>query len=406
MLHNRIIYTLFRPLGRLVLRVMIGFRGGMTKGLPKKGQYVVLSNHNNDLDVVAISAVVPGVPHFLASDHILKWKPWGKIIQYCFAPIPIMRAQVDIKAIKDSLQCKKEGGSIGIFPEGGCSYTGRTGYISPATAKLVKQFGLPVYLFKIHGNYLARPGCTHSWRRGRVTTELARVLSAEEVKSMSLDDLYKAICDGLYVDAFEEQRVNMVPFRGKRLAEDLEMVLYHCPKCGEIGHIHSHDDRVFCDCGYSVRMNKYGFFEGDEVIYDCVSLWDDWQREEIVRRITDGTYDTSGQTPVMIGEDEILVKSERGHDTGILGRGTYYLYSDRMEFHGKTEQGEDYSKVWMMEDIVKLRAMNFNCLQFSIGESEYYELRSDTTRSSYKYMLHFFALKQHLKGLPMDFFGL
>lgn len=401
LLRHRIIFSLCKPLARLFIAAKCGFKKTVKpKNAPKFKQYVMLSNHNNDFDTVAIAASVPGVCHFVASDHILKWGVGG-LIKWACGSIAISRAQLDLKAVKDIMQCKKEGGSIGIFPEGGCSYTGRTGYIAPATAKLVKQLGLPVYLYGIEGTFLMKPVAAKNMRRGKEWCVLRKWLTAEEVASMTVDELHKCICENLMVDAYVTQREKMYKYKGKALAAELEVSLYKCPKCGAVGKMHGKGNVFACNaCGYSVTYNKYGFFEGNDVIFDTITAWDDWQRAEIVRCINEGEYDLTGATPIFTDEDEIMAVSEKAHVKSTAGKGTFYMYSDRFELHG-----DGIDEVWYFDKIEKLRATNRSHLSFSVGGDTYIDLSSERIRSSYKYMLSYNALKLWAKGKPIDFFG-
>lgn len=389
-LRHRFWMPLLRPVARVFLYFKIGFVSKKPK-LPKE-QYVVMSNHNTDLDVVMLYCMTRGPLHFVASDHILKWKPWGAILKYLAEPIPIVRAQLDIKAVRDVLRCAKEGGSIGIFPEGGCSYTGKTEPIAPATAKLIKQLGLALYLFKLDGTFLTYPGCSYSWRRGKTFAKLSCVLTAQQVKEMPLPELEKCIEENLFVDSYAFQREHMIPYKGKAYAYGLETSLYQCPKCLEIGRMKGEGDFFRCECGYEVKWNKYGFFEGKEVIFDNLTDWDTWQREEIERRIREGIVDLSGKEPILTDENEILILAERAHDTGELGRGQLRMYSDRFEL-----TTEEKNFVWHFSEIEKLRASERTHLIFSVGGDTYYEFRTESKRSSYKYMLWYKALRRYQK---------
>ncbi len=401
LLRHRIIFGVAKPLARVFIRLKCGWRKTVKpKGTPKYKQYVVLANHNNDYDTVGLAASIPGACQFVASDHILKWKV-GKLINWACGPIAISRAQLDLRAIKEILQCKKEGGSIGIFPEGGCTYTGKTGYIAPATAKLVKQLGLPVYLYGIEGSFLMKPIAAKTMRKGREWCVLRRTLTAEEVAAMSVDELHQCICENLMVDAYVTQREKMYKYKGKDLALELETSLYRCPSCGAMCRLHGVGDVFSCEaCGYSVTYNEYGFFEGENVIFDNITDWDEWQRKEIVRCIEEGEYDLTGKTPIFVDEDEIIIESEKAHEKATAGKGTFYMYSDRFELHG-----EGIDEVWYFDKIEKLRATNRTHLSFSVGGETYIDLKSERVRSSYKYMLNYNALKLWAKGKPMDYFG-
>ncbi len=398
---HRVVFAVVKPLARIFIRLKCGWRKPIKpKGTPKFKQYVVLANHNNDFDTPGLATAIPGPCQFVASDHILKWKV-GRLINWACGPIAISRAQLDLKAIKEILQCKKEGGSIGIFPEGGCTYTGRTGYIAPATAKLVKQLGLPVYLYGIEGSFLMKPIAAKNMRKGREWCVLRKTLTAEEVAAMSVNELHECICENLHVDAYATQREKMYKYKGKDLAAELEVSLYRCPKCGAMCQMHGEGNTFSCKaCGYSLKYNVYGFFEGEDVIFDNITDWDDWQRKEIVRCIEEGEYDLTGKTPIFVDEDEIFIESEKAHEKATAGKGTFYMYSDRFELHG-----DGIDQVWYFDKIEKLRATNRSHLSFSVGGETYIDLKSERVRSSYKYMLNYNALKLWAKGKPIDFFG-
>ncbi|MBQ1413480.1 MAG: 1-acyl-sn-glycerol-3-phosphate acyltransferase, partial [Clostridia bacterium] len=183
---HKIWFTVAKPLVYLYLKMVANFK--RQKNDLKKGQpYLMLCNHICELDPLMVIVSAPGVIHALASDHLFKHAIFGKFVRHVAEPIPIVRAQMDLKSIKEAMQAKKDGGSILIFPEANCCFSGKTSYIAPATAKLVKQFKMPVALFNVKGGYLTHPKWCHSWRKGRTTCELVRVIEADELAKMSVD---------------------------------------------------------------------------------------------------------------------------------------------------------------------------------------------------------------------------
>lgn len=416
-LRHKFWFGIGKPLIYIYLKITANFK--RTKANLKKGRpYLILGNHTNELDPLMVICCVPGVVHALASDHLFKHAIFNGFVRHIAEPIPIVRAQMDLTSIKEALQAKNDGGSVLIFPEANCCFNAKTSHISSATAKLVKQFKLPVAVFNTKGGYLTHPRWSNSWRRGKTTCELVKLIEPEELAKMSVDEVYTVLCDALYVNEMEYQRRQQIYYHGHDLLEGAERMLYQCPKCGRLSTMKSQGDSISCTkCGYAVKMNHYGFFKGDEVIFDSIDKWDDWQRKQAVRLVSEGNYDKTGKTPILISSSDELYKSKRAHPNRIMAEGTFALYCDRIEFVGDKayERSEDgdlecigpKTYVWKFGEISKMSCVSKNKVQIAVGEKEYYEIHSKHTyRSAYAYMIYFYCLKRYAQGKPLDYFGM
>ena len=409
-------FAIGRPLTMAFLKIKANFKrtGNDLTNRP----YMILCNHACDLDPLMVINSVPGVVHALASDHLFKNPIFGGFVAHVAGPIPIVRAQMDLKSIKEAMQVRKDGGSLLIFPEANCCYSSKTSYIAPAIAKLVKQFKMPLALFNVKGSYLTKPRWSNSWRKGRTTCELVRVIEPEELAKMSVDEIYAAICDALSFNEMEYQREQHVTFKGHNLLEGAERMLFQCPKCGRLMTMKSEGDSIFCtECGYRVTMNSEGFFEGEDLVFDSFDRWDDWQREQAVKFVSGGNYDATGVEPVIITPSNELYRARRAEKNVLIGEGSFALYCDRLEFDAKDAletdaEGNTVSTgakkfVWKFDDISKLSCVHKNRIQIAVGEKDYFEIHSKNTyRSAYAYMIYFYCLKRHEQGKEMDFFGM
>ena len=405
-----------KPLTLAFLKVKANFK--RTKNDLTERPYMILCNHACDLEPLMVINSVPGVVHALASDHLFKHPVFGKFVAHIASPIPIVRAQMDLKSIKEAMQVRKDGASLLIFPEANCCFSSKTSYIAPATAKLVKQFKMPLALFNVRGSYLTKPRWSNSWRKGRTSCVLVRVIEPEELAVMSVDEIYSAICDALSFNEMEYQRENHFTFKGHDLLDGAERMLYQCPKCGKLMSMKSEGDSIYCtECGYKVTMNSEGFLEGEDVIFDAFDKWDDWQREQAVKLVSEGNYDASGETPVIITPVNELYKAKRAEKNVLMGEGSFALYCDRFVFdtqnaietdaEGNTVDLGPKQFVWKFDDITKLSCVHKNRIQIAVGEKEYYEIHSQSTyRSAYAYMIYFYCLKRHAQGKELDFFGM
>ena len=409
-------FAIGKPLTMAYLKIVAGFT--RTKNNLTKRPYLILCNHACDLDPLMVINSVPGVVHALASDHLFKRPAFGKFVAHIAGPIPIVRAQMDIKSIKEAMQVRKDGASLLIFPEANCCFSSKTSYIAPATAKLVKQFKMPLALFNVRGSYMTKPRWSNSWRKGKTSCELVRVIEPEELAAMSVDEIYSAICEALSFNEMEYQREMHIKFKGHDLLDGAERMLYQCPKCGKLMAMKSEGDSIFCtECGYKVTMNSEGFFEGEELIFDSFDKWDDWQRQQAVKLVSEGNYDTTGQTPLIITPQNELYKARRASKNVLIGEGRFALYCDRMVFdtqnaietdeEGNTVDLGPKQFVWHFDDISKLSCVHKNRIQIAVGEKDYFEIHSrNTYRSAYAYMIYFYCLKRHAQGKELDFFGM
>jgi 1-acyl-sn-glycerol-3-phosphate acyltransferase len=74
---------------------------------------------------------------------------WSPDHRYLVAPIPIVKSQMDLRTLRQIRETIRDGGLVGLFPEGNRSFHGRTMFIPPSTGKLVKQLGCTVLLYRL-----------------------------------------------------------------------------------------------------------------------------------------------------------------------------------------------------------------------------------------------------------------
>ena len=94
----------------------------------------------------------------------------------------------------------KEGGSIALAPEGNRTYSGKTEYMTPTIAPLARKLGLPIVLYHIEGGYGVQPRWADNIRRGQIDCYFSRGIEPEEYISLSDDELFALIKDGLYIN--------------------------------------------------------------------------------------------------------------------------------------------------------------------------------------------------------------
>ena len=365
-------YKLLLPLTTLFCRIKFGYTYEKAKALPEN--YIVLSNHVTDYDMLFVGASFKRQMYFVASEHIARWKFLHNIIEYAFAPIWRYKGSVATTTVLDILRKVKKGQNVCMFAEGVRSWDGRTCPILPSTGKLIKKSGCALVTYKITGGYFASPmWSTSNTRRGYVHGAPVNIYTAEQLKAMSVEEINEIICRDLYEDAYARQLQDPKPYRGKRLAERMENLLFLCPVCGQMETIHSHNDTVTCEaCGWNVRMDIYGMLSDER--FPTVRALSDWQKTQVTLHVEQNQPYTAKHADLITVENHIETP---------VSTGPVILNGDTLRC-GDTEIPID--------SISELAMHGRSAVVFTSGTT-YYELLLRDGANALKYMLYYQALQ-------------
>ena len=131
---------------RLVFRVKINGK------VPDEGPYVLCCNHINYLDAAAIVLFNKRQVYFVAKEDLFKHKilMW---LGHLFDIIPIKRDMQDIEAMKRCLKVLKNGGLLGIFPEGTRKGMAKNMKAKNGAAFMAIKANVKVLPIGIHGTF-------------------------------------------------------------------------------------------------------------------------------------------------------------------------------------------------------------------------------------------------------------
>lgn len=350
------------------------------KYTPKSDAFIVVSNHADALDPGYIMASLNKYIRFIASDHIARAPVGGWIVRNLGGVIVKHREKDSQFLIDEIVANARAGVPVAIFAEGGTSFNGETRFISKRTAQMVKDCGTALITYKFIGGYLRFPKWTIQTRKGPVFGKVVNEYSAEEIASMSVDEVYEIIKRDTYVNCYDEQRKNTYEYVGKNLAEHLECICYVCPECKQVGTLHSKGDYCKCDnCGYGIRVGTDAFFhgiDGKDAIFDNTCDWDKWQREVWKEKLF------AAKDGELIHEDRNQkILSINGNERNVLTEdGIVQLYKDK--FIVKIN-GKDYV---MPFDKISVQTVSNSALVL-IDDKNYFDIRStDVHRSATKYV--------------------
>lgn len=240
-----------KPRHKIIRNFLILFIGPYTKWKYKvkiepfkeqgDRQFLVLMNHQTAFDQFFMGMAFNRPVYYIASEDLFSKGFISKVISYLVAPIPIKKQATDVQAVFNSARVAKEGGTIGLFPEGNRTFSGKTEYIKPSVVKLVKAMNLPIAIMKIEGGYGIHPRWSDVVRKGSMRVYVSEVIEPADYKKMTEEELFTRIKEGLYVDEYKIPDL----YYHKKSAEYLERAMYVCPDCG-LSEFESKNDTITC----------------------------------------------------------------------------------------------------------------------------------------------------------------
>ncbi|MBR4150979.1 MAG: 1-acyl-sn-glycerol-3-phosphate acyltransferase [Firmicutes bacterium] len=351
---------------------------------PKSKNYIVLTNHNTDWDFFLVGACLPHQMYFVASEHILSGFT-GRLIKFLVDPIPRPKGASAEQTVAMITERLKQGHNVCMFVEGNRSFSGETGWISPANGPLVKNSGAGLITVATHGGYFVDPRWSDRPRKGPAWGEVVREYTPEELASMSEEEITAAIRKDLYVDAYADQEVKPGRYRGKDLAQHLETALFVCPQCGSMSGLRSAGDRFFCaDCGMELEFTEYGYFRSPYQDmpgprFTTVRDWDRWQ-QTVLHDYFDANREDPGK--LLFSDSGLTLKRiNEDHSRSIISTGTARMYPDRLVFEGDEERS-----CFFLSDISRMSVTLRDRLMFT-SSGGYFEIVSDHPYPGRKYML-------------------
>lgn len=351
---HQIIYSILRAIVSVYLFIKFRYRKEMATDLPEN--YIVVANHLTNWDSLFVATAFKKQMYFVASEHLARMKVFP-LIDSLLHPIMRRKGTKAVSTVKEVIKVTRKGGNIAIFPEGDRAWDGITCPIMPATGKMIKSAKCGLVTYKIEGAYFLNPRWSLTVRKGHVTGKMGGVYTKEEVAAMSPEEIEQVIARDLYEDAYVAQEKNPLPYKGERLAEGLENLLFYCPECGKMDTFVSKENMVTCkECGHSFRYTEYGNLEG--TAFTTIRDFSKWQKEKVIEDAANGKAYTA--------ESGNLIMVDHQHNTVQVTSGTVYM--DREKFVCGQEE-------FLMDEINELAIHSRNCIVFTVGQ-KYYEMRA------------------------------
>ena len=200
----------------------------------------------------------------------------------------------DLHLVKNMKYCVDKLKNIFVlFPEARYSLDGCTSYLPDSLGKMVRLLGVPVVVLMIHGNFVTCPQWNKKNKKTFVEAEMRQIITAEETKSLSVDEINQRIAENFRYDDYAWQRDNQIKIDHPGRADGLHALLYKCPACKAEHQTDSKGTKLWCKCcGKTWEMDEYGQLHAQEGETEFAHIpdWSNWERACVREEIDKGTY--------------------------------------------------------------------------------------------------------------------
>ena len=170
--HRPTFRRFLRWMARLALKTLTHFEVFGQENIPQSGPFLVVGNHFDFADPVAVIAALPFPLEFFAGTHRPAAPTIARWIPEVWKIYPVVRGTSSRYALKAAEYVMAQNGVLGIFPEGG-AWAQVLRSARPGTAYVATRTGVPILPIGITGMTDIFPALRQG-KRTRLTIRIGR----------------------------------------------------------------------------------------------------------------------------------------------------------------------------------------------------------------------------------------
>ncbi len=261
--------------------------------LSKNEPCLYLMNHSSFIDLeIAASVLYPRPFNIVCTADTMIGKNWLMKQLGC---IPTKKFIFDMALVRELVYVTKTlKSSVLMYPEACYSFDGTSTVLPESLCKFVKLLGVPVVMIETHGAFLRDPLYNNLQKRKvKVSAEMTYILSPDEIKEKTPEEINEILKDCFSFDNFRYQRENGIRVKEKFRADFLNRTLYRCPHCNSEGKTEGRGTELACkSCGATYELTEYGALlrKDGEAVFDHIPNWYRWERECVRKELESGSY--------------------------------------------------------------------------------------------------------------------
>lgn len=186
-------YLIVRLIVLLFFKIVLRLKISGRDNVPKRGTFILASNHMSYLDPPALSVASPRVLYFMARHDLFSSPLFGAFIRALHS-FPVKRAGADLGALNEAVRRLKRGQVLLIFPEGRRSETGEIQAAQPGIGFLSLMADVPILPAYVKGTNEALPKGARFIKPRQVSVYFGKII---EPKKLGLSSDIKEACQQL-----------------------------------------------------------------------------------------------------------------------------------------------------------------------------------------------------------------
>lgn len=230
--------------------------------LGKNEPCLILMNHSSFIDLKVAARLLCTRPfHIICTLDGFVGKPRLMRMIGC---IPTRKFMTDVTLVRDMVYATKTlKSSILMFPEASYSFDGTQTSLPESLGKCLKILKVPVVMIRTEGAFARDPLYNNlQLRKVRVSAEVEYLLSPEDIKEKSPQELNDILKEKFTFDYFRWQQENKVRIKEPFRADGLNRMLYKCPHCQTEGKMLGQGTTLRCThCGETYELTEYGYLK-------------------------------------------------------------------------------------------------------------------------------------------------
>jgi len=365
---NRFLFWLVSLVTRIVAKVVFRRRVLRNELKGAKGPFVVIANHQTKLDFVNLFDLAGQPVHFVISDCFYSTLPFQGVMDR-LGMIPKQQFQTTLTDIRRMKSVVDEGRGLVIYPAGLMCEDGLSTPIPAATYRFLSWMRADVYVARTTGTYFVRPKWSKRNRPGRTYMDVYKLFSAEDLETLSVEEIRERADNALLFDAYREQEEHKIKYHKNYDLEGLEQVLYMCPHCKSEFSIRLKDHcHLVCEkCGFRHTGDVYGFLRNTGNVGEEVRYVSDWSRliyEELKRKVE------KGEESIIVCDADVSILDRKKKRFTEAGRAKITLSGDCFLIEGVLN-GEESHMVIPTTSFASLPFQPGKYLEIQCGEQIY-----------------------------------
>ncbi len=308
---------------------------GMEK-LGRREPCLFLMNHSSFIDLeIAATVLFPRPFNIVCTTDGFIGKNW---LMHEIGCIPTNKFVSDLQLLRDmhyAVHTLKS--SVLMYPEAGYSFDGTETPLPSTIARCIRMLGVPVVMIRTYGAFSRDPLYNNLQRRKvNVSADMIYLLSPEEIREKTDDELNEIIQKEFHLDNFRWQQENHIRISENFRADGLERLLYKCPACHTEGKTLGKGTELVChSCGKHYTLSEYGFLEAESgtTEFPHIPDWFSWQRGEVRAELERGEYRMESDVEIgilvdtknlyLVGDGHLTHTADGFHLTGCDGKIDY-----------------------------------------------------------------------------------